>query len=118
MNDIQSDFERLPGLAFLQKMIVERRRSPKQLLNGSFELEAWLSIAESIQKLSHDAQSRQQAFAMIKGICWELVADLWNIKKERQLAYMISKHLLPMASEALENDVAEVLRGIVTGRYG
>ncbi len=28
MNDIQSDFERLPGLAFLEKMIAERQRSP------------------------------------------------------------------------------------------
>lgn len=28
MNDIQSDFERLPGLAFLLKMIAERQRSP------------------------------------------------------------------------------------------
>lgn len=96
---------------------VEKRRVQRALLNGNYEFKEWLRIHTLIRSLSQYDQIDTQVYYLVRDISWNWVADLYNIKKEKGLAFLISKSLRPLVVKHGDNELAKILYGVYSNEF-
>ncbi|MFV8780844.1 hypothetical protein ACNKU7_00345 [Microbulbifer sp. SA54] len=96
---------------------IHRRQASKQLQAGSIEFQEWLNFVSVYGQLAHDDNDRYEAYSLVEGVVWNWMADLWNIKKERHLAFMMCGYMNPHAQE-FGSEAGRVYKQVLNGELG
>ncbi|WP_226664351.1 hypothetical protein [Microbulbifer aggregans] len=100
-----------------QARSIYRRQASKQLQAGSVEFQEWLNFVSAYEQLASDKNDRYEAYSLVEGVIWNWMADLWNIKKERHLAFMICGYMNPHAQE-FGSEAGQVYKQVLEGKLG
>lgn len=85
-------------LRFLTRAITRRQES-QQLMPGNLEFEEFLNFCELLHSFTGSQTVRYQAYAIAEHAVWNWMADLWNLRLERGLAYFMCGAMIVPASE-------------------
>lgn len=96
---------------------INQRVENKTLMSDARELEEWYAIVAIVGPLLKDSWAKSQAFYIMRDVCWQWVADLWNGKKSRASAYIISGFLSPLAAAMGDEDSRKVFSGIINNEF-
>ena len=88
----------LTRIRYLANAIRVRQESGK-LQSGMVEFQEWLNLSEVFEALIDDSNMDFQAFSILEYTVWNWMADLWNIKAEKSLSYMLCSYMHPYASK-------------------
>ncbi|MBV1921871.1 MAG: hypothetical protein KUG73_14430 [Pseudomonadales bacterium] len=96
---------------------INNRQHIESPMAAPHELEEWLSVAQLLKQLGTDEHTKSQAYHIIQEACWNWVVDLYKIREEKTLVYLISKSLYPYAKKYGEEKFAQMLYGLYQGHY-
>ncbi len=96
---------------------INNRQHVENPMAAPHELEEWLSVAQLLKQLGTDEHTKSQAYHIIQEACWNWIVDLYKIREEKTLVYLISKSLYPYAKRYGEEKFAQMLYGIYQGHY-
>lgn len=96
---------------------IHRRLADRRLQTGSVEFQEWLNFIAVYEQLANDSNDRFEAYSLVEGIVWNWMADLWNIKKERHLAFMICGYMNPHARE-FGSEASRFYEQVLRGELG
>ncbi|WP_308364965.1 MULTISPECIES: hypothetical protein [unclassified Microbulbifer] len=112
----QDTEEALTRLRFHAESI-HRRQTGGHLQAGSVEFQEWLNFIAVYEQLANDSNDRYEAYSLVEVIVWNWMADLWNIKKERHLAFMMCGYMNPHARE-FGSEASRVYEQVLAGKVG
>lgn len=81
------------------------------------EFQEWLNFVSVYEQLAVDDNDRYEAYSLVEGVVWNWMADLWNIKKERQLAFVMCGYMNPHARE-FGSEASRVYEQVLRGELG
>jgi hypothetical protein len=93
------------------------RTEHHKLMTGIQEYEEFLAIVRVAERLGKDEHTRAQAFFHMRSPCWNWIAEMWNNKKDRPLAYLAGNYLAPLAKQFGDTEAFDFFTGIVTNRF-
>lgn len=96
---------------------INQRVESKTLMSDARELEEWYAIVAIVGPLLKDSWAKSQAFYILRDVCWQWVADLWNGKNSKASAYIISGFLSPLAAAMGDEDSRKVFSGIINNEF-
>ncbi len=96
---------------------LNQRIEKNALMNDANEIEEWYAIVAILTPLLNDKWAKSQVFYILRDACWQWVADLWNKKKSKASAYLISGFLSPLAHTMGDKDSGKVFTGIVQDQF-
>lgn len=103
-------------LQYLAQSIV-RRKEARGRYDVSRDFSDWLAILQKMTEQNASSESQSELFYLIHGVIWNWVADLWNIRRQRGLAYFIAVKCTPLARDAGCRELRDILSGIALGDY-
>jgi len=96
---------------------IHRRQTGGDLQVGSVEFQEWLNFISIYEQLTSDRNDRYEAYSLVEIIVWNWMADLWNIKKERHLAFLMCGYMNPHARE-FGSEASRVYEQVLRGELG
>lgn len=96
---------------------IQRRQASGDLQAGPVEFQEWLNFVSVYEQLTVDDNDRYEAYSLVEGVVWNWMADLWNIKKERQLAFVMCGYMNPHARE-FGSEASRVYEQVLRGELG
>lgn len=108
--DVSDVFTRLR----YQADAIYRRQTSGDLRAGAIEFQEWLNFIETYGQLSVNDHSRYEAYSIVESVVWNWMADLWNIRTEKQLAFMMCSYMYPHAKE-FQSEAVEVYGKVLRG---
>ncbi|WP_250461812.1 hypothetical protein [Microbulbifer litoralis] len=112
----RADNEPLTRLRYHAQSI-QRRQAGGDLQAGSMEFREWLHFTAVYEQLADDDNDRYEAYSLVEGVVWNWMADLWNIKKERHLAFVMCGYMNPHARE-FGSEASKVYEQVLRGDLG
>ena len=91
------DIDRLFENLRFKTRAINNRLAQKNLMNGSVEFEEFLGLMDLFDQLAGDPVRQHQAYVIFEGAAWNWMADLWNERQEKWLAWFICARLYPYA---------------------
>ncbi|WP_444928931.1 hypothetical protein ACJJIF_13805 [Microbulbifer sp. SSSA002] len=96
---------------------IYRRQTSRRLQAGSVEFQEWLNLMSLYEQLAVDCNDRFAAYSLVESVVWNWMADLWNRKRERQLAFFICGYMNPDARK-FNSEASEVYEQVLKGKLG